>query len=500
MAMLHDRKNIVLSLYVIVLLAIAPLVFWLSNRQGSELLSGKVSQLFSSWWKGTVMSPVSLERKLSRGEEILIAADTNPQKQAGAIAFGKGEYTIAIDRFQKSLTIKRNDPETLIYLNNAKAAKSGKFLRIAAIAPVTSNLNVAKEILRGIAQAQDEINNRGGIDGKLIQVEIANDENNPETAVKVAQHLVKEKEILAVVGHNSSDATVAAAHIYQQGGLVTISPTSVSQELSGIGSFIFRTTPNTRNLADRLADYTINIARKKKVVVCNDSQSEASRSFKDEFTWSLSEKGGRVLATACDFSAKNFNAQELPSQAISDDADAILLIPAVDKIHQAIEVARSNRHRLALLGSHTMYTFETLQEGQQDVKDMVLAAVWSPKIDPQSSFVRNTVKYWGGVGSWRTATSYDATEAIFAALKQDTGRDRIRQTLADSDFSVNGATGIVRFLPSGDRLATGVSVRVQAGKESGTGFDFNLIRPEEKQPQGNGQGQKQGTQQDRTSS
>jgi branched-chain amino acid transport system substrate-binding protein len=498
MAMLYNRKNIVLSLYVIILASIGPLVFWLSNRQGYESLHGQFSQFLSSWWKGSMMSPVSLDRKLSQGEEVLITANTNPQKQAGVIAFGKGDYTMAIDRFQKSLKIERNDPETLIYLNNAKAARSGKILRIATIAPISSNLNVAKEILRGVAQAQDEINNRGGIDGKLIEVEIANDENNPDTAREIAQNLVRDKDILTVIGHNSSDATIAAAPVYQKGGLVTISPTSVAKELSGIGSFIFRTTPNTRNLADRLADYTVRTAHKTKVAICSDSQSEASKSFKEEFIWSLSELGARVAPTVCDFSAKNFNPQELPSQAIGDGADAILLIPAVDKIHQAIEVARANHNRLVLLGSHTMYTFETLQTGQQDVKGMVLAAIWHPDVNPQSSFVRDTIKYWGGAGSWRTATSYDATKVTIEALKQGTQRDRIQQTLANPDFSVNGATGIVRFLPSGDRLATGVSIQIQAGKNSGTGLDFALIRPEPVQPQGDGQGETQSTEQNRT--
>jgi branched-chain amino acid transport system substrate-binding protein len=497
MAMLYDKKNIVLSLYVIVLVSIAPLVFWLSNRQGSKA-NAEISRLVSSWWQGSTMSPTSVDRRLSLGEEVLIAADTNPQKQAGAIAFGKGDYKMAIDKFQQSLTIKRNDPETLIYLNNAKAARSGKILRIAAIAPISSNLNVAKEILRGVAQAQDEINNRGGINGKLIQIEIANDENNPEIAEQIARSLVEDKDILTVIGHNSSNATISAAPIYQKGGLVMVSPTSVAQELSGIGSFIFRTTPNTRNLADSLADYTINVARKRKVVICNDSRSEASKSFEEEYIWSFSKMGGKVATIPCDFSAKTFNAQDLPSQAVSDGADTILLIPEVDKIHQAIEVARANRNRLALLGSHTMYTFESLQAGQQDIKGMVLVTVWHPDLDSQSNFVRNSFKYWGGSGSWRTATSYDATEVTLAALKQGEERDRIQQTFADPDFVVNGATGKVSFLPSGDRLATGVIVQIQAGSKSATGFDFVLIRPEEEQPQGNGKGQQQSTHQNRT--
>ncbi|NJQ97654.1 MAG: ABC transporter substrate-binding protein [Hydrococcus sp. CSU_1_8] len=114
-----------------------------------------------------------------------------------------------------------------------------------------SNLNVAKEILRGVAQAQHEINQKGGIGGKLVQVKIANDENSPEIAKQIAKELVRNKKIIAVIGHNSSDASLAAAPIYQEGELVAISPTSVARELSGIGNYIFRTTPSTRNMLRR---------------------------------------------------------------------------------------------------------------------------------------------------------------------------------------------------------------------------------------------------------
>ena len=169
--------------------------------------------------------------------------------------------------------------------------------------PIGGSLDVAKEILRGVAQAQNEINKRGGITHNgvktLVQVQIANDDNDPEVAQKIAASFVAQPNVIGVVGHNSSSSSIAAAPIYQQGNLVMVSPTSVARELSQAGSYIFRTTPSTRVLAETLADYAANTLHRHKIAVCVDADSPASTSFKDEFSLSLFESGGQVVSADC---------------------------------------------------------------------------------------------------------------------------------------------------------------------------------------------------------
>lgn len=481
--MLQSRNNTVLVIYLIALCLIGPLIFWLSYRGGNASLQATqqtpVGSLFNS-----SKNPAA-QRRMSLGNRVLITADNNPDKQAGVQAFTSRDYEKAVNKFSASLQINRNDPETWIYLNNATAATknnntaSGKsdIIQLGVSVPIGGNLNVAREILRGVAQAQYEVNHNGGVQGKLIQIEIANDDNDPAIAKQIAIEFVKAPRILAVIGHNSSDASIAAAPIYQQGGLVMISPTSVARDLSRIGGYVFRTTPSARAIADVLANYAVKSAHKTKIAICADSRSEASRSFVEEFTFSVFEYGGRVTNTACDFSAPKFNPNNVPSQAISDGADAVLLAPAVNKISSAVDVAQANKGRLALLGSHTLYTFQTLQQGQEDINGIVLAVAWHPTAFPHNPFVANARKFWGGPGSWRTAMSYDATMAASLGLKLSTSREELRRELANSGFSFRGATGTIRFLPSGDRQGQGILVRSQPGQISGTNYDFVPFRP-----------------------
>ncbi|HCF29032.1 MAG TPA: ABC transporter substrate-binding protein [Cyanobacteria bacterium UBA11049] len=473
--MLQSKKNAVLILYLIALCLIGPLIFWLSYR-GGNLSPQSAQRSPNGGFFGSNRNP-AIQKQLSSGGKVLVSADINPDKQAGVQAFAAGDYNTAVDKFTSSLQINRNDPETWIYLENSAAAAISNTIKIGVSVPIGGNLNVAREILRGVAQAQYEINHSGGIGGRLIQVEIANDDNDPTLAKQIAAEFVKDPSVLAVVGHNSSDASIAAAPVYQQGGLVMISPTSVARNLSGSGSYIFRTTPNTRAIADTLARYTVNSAHKTKIAICSDSQAEATQSFKEEFTWALFDYGGKVIDTACNFSAPNFNPIDIPSQAVSNGADAILLAPSVNRINQAVDVARANQRRLDLLGVHTMYTFQTLQQGLADMKGMVLSVAWHPSAIPGSSFPTNAKRFWGGAGSWRTAMAYDATGAIFAGLKPAPTRDKLQKALSNSGFSTKGATGVVQFLPSGDRNMKGILVRVEPGKNSGTGYDFVPFQP-----------------------
>ena len=190
---------------------------------------------------------------------------------------------------------------------------------------------------------------------------------------------------------------------------------------------------------------------------------------------------GEITATECDFGSDNFNSDEIPGKAIADGAEALLLIPSVDKINQALEVARSNQNRLTLLGNHSMYSYETLKVGGSDTNGMILPVAWHPDFTADSSFNTDARKLWGMAGSWRTATAYDAAKALIAGLSRVddsssvAARQQLQTILASSGFSVPGALGNITFQRSGDRLVKAVLVKIQPGKSSGTGYDFKYL-------------------------
>ena len=415
----------------------------------------------------------AIANRISLGNQILVTSQTTPDKQAGVAAFKNKDYSTAIQKFQASLKQNRNDPETIIYLNNATAS-SGSSLKIAVSVPIGSNPNVAQEILRGVAQAQDEINTSGGINGAKLQVEIVNDDNSPEVVREVAKTLTKDASILAVIGHNASNASLEAAPIYQQEKLVMVTPTSFANNLSGFGNYIFRTVPNISIMAAPLAEYAVKTTGKTDIAVCYDSQAPDNISFKDEFVAALTAAGGKLVPTVCDFSLPSFNPESAIADAVSKGAQGLMLAPHIDRIDRAIFLARTNQGKLPLYGSTTMYTFQTLKDGQKSVDGLVLPVPWHPETNPNNPFPRNAVQRWGGKVNWRTATSFDATKAAIAGLLQSTKRDGLQQALRNPNFSAPGASEDVRFLPTGDRAGNPILVQVKLG--GNTGYNFVPLR------------------------
>jgi branched-chain amino acid transport system substrate-binding protein len=490
-------KQAILASSFVIFSLIGPFIFWLSNYESQTTLNSTKIPISTAALKPAQKSssPLSksnsfnfsnlpfsgffgfnkgssLENRISLGEKLLVTVDNSPEKELGIEKFKAGEFEDAIVQFSKSLKVNRNDPESLIYLNNAKAAVSGSFVKVAVSVPIGNNVNVAKEILRGVAQEQDQVNQGNKIPGKLLQVLIANDENDREIGKALATRLSEDSSIVAIIGHQSSDVSVAVAPIYDSKGIVMISPTSYSKDLSGIGKFIFRVTPSSRTFADSLAKYGVQVGRNKKFAICSDSKARASKSFREDFEATVYALGGQITRTVCDFSAADFNQDEVVSQATSDGATSLLLAPGVEQLKKAIAVMRSNRGRLSIIASHSMYTFETLQQGMEAANGVVMEAPWDPATGTDKIYLKNAQQFWGGPGNWRTAMAYDATSIIATGLKTSSSRQGLQKILSNPGFSVKGATGAIQFLPTGDRNKAGTLVKVLPGKISGTGYDF----------------------------
>ncbi len=385
-------------------------------------------------------------------------------------AFAKGDLKEAIAKLQSSLQQNPNDPEARIYLNNAKIGNS-KALKIAVSIPIGSNLNIAQEILRGAAQSQDEANNSGGINGNPIKLVIADDQNKPDIAAQVAKEFTKDNTIIAVMGHNFSEAANAAAEIYQKEGLVAVFPTSGNVENDN--KYIFRVSSSTVSEAKVLAKYakTKNLT---KIAICADSTDRSSRSIQNEFTDSWQKNGGQVAKTTCDFASKDFTPQLIMQQIIAEGADGILLRPNINRIEDATSIAQANQGKLQLMGSSTMYTQKTL-DVRKDASGMVVSAIWHPDFNPRNLFGKNAEKLWNGPVSWRTATSYDSMQVIIAGLKQNPNftRDGLQQFISKQDFLIEGVTGTVKFKPSGERDDENQMILLKVHPANSlTGYDF----------------------------
>ena len=69
-----------------------------------------------------------------------------------------------------------------------------------------------------------DINAAGGIKGEKIVLVQGDDACEPKQAVAVANRLVDEAKVSAVVGHFCSSSTMPASEVYDEAGILTITP------------------------------------------------------------------------------------------------------------------------------------------------------------------------------------------------------------------------------------------------------------------------------------
>ena len=131
-------------------------------------------------------APEATRSQASVGDRLIISDTTTPGKQAGIAAIHRKDYTNAQTSLKASLNTTANDPEARIYLNNA-IALSGRYFKLAVVIPGESDLGMSKEILRGVAQSQQEINDNGGVNGNKIVYAVVVDNDNANTGKDVAR-------------------------------------------------------------------------------------------------------------------------------------------------------------------------------------------------------------------------------------------------------------------------------------------------------------------------
>jgi branched-chain amino acid transport system substrate-binding protein len=415
-----------------------------------------------------------LPNRFSTGERLLTPsaagdAALQAQRQAGATAFAAKNYAQAVAEFEAVLKAKRNDPESLIYLNNAQIADRPAY-EIAVSVPIGGTLDTALEMLRGVAQAQTEFNSQNP--AVPLKVLISDDGYSPAIARQIATALVDNPNVLGVVGHHSSDMSLAAGEVYTQGKLAMISPVSTSVKLSNFSPYVFRTVPSDFVAARALARYMVSQNQQKAAVFFN-SQSAYSQSIKSEFGSALSLEGGQVVSEF-DLSSPSFDPTSSFRQAVQQGATTLALLPDSGQLDRALQVVQVNQRQLKILGGDSVYSPKLLAISGAAAEDTVIAVPWHILANQNSPFVKLSRQLWGADVNWRTTMSYDATTAFIAALtaQPNPTRESVQAALSNANFLVTNGSGSVKFLPSGDRNQPIQLVTVAPGRRSGYSYDF----------------------------
>jgi branched-chain amino acid transport system substrate-binding protein len=164
-------------------------------------------------------------------------------------------------------------------------------IKLGVAGPITGpNAAFGAQLKNGVEQAVEDINAAGGILGQKITVSIGDDVSDPKQGVSVANKFVGDG-VKFVVGHFNSGVTIPASEVYQENGMVVITPSATNPKLTERKMWnVFRTCGRDDQQGAVAADYIVKNMKGKKVAVVHD-KTTYGQGLADETKKAMNAKG-----------------------------------------------------------------------------------------------------------------------------------------------------------------------------------------------------------------
>jgi len=139
----------------------------------------------------------------------------------------------------------------------------------------------------------DEVNARGGVLGRQVQLLVEDEECKPEKAANIAAKLVS-SGVHVVLGHICSGATKAALGTYRDAKIIVMSPSATNPDLTQSGDYpnFYRTIASDDLQAKLGVDFTLDTLKKKKIAVLHD-KGDYGKGFAEFAKKFIDESGGK---------------------------------------------------------------------------------------------------------------------------------------------------------------------------------------------------------------
>jgi branched-chain amino acid transport system substrate-binding protein len=363
---------------------------------------------------------------------------------------------------------------TLLLLGCEKASTVDKgdsgdlTVRIGASAPLTGpQAHLGKDNENGTRMAIDDANAKGiSIGGRKVHFELVSedDQADPKTATIVAQKLV-DNRVSGVIGHMNSGTSIPAAKIYNDNGIVQISPSATAVAYTAQGfKTAFRVMANDAQQGRVLGEYAAKILGAKKIAVIDD-RTAYGQGLADEFIKAAQANGAEIVTheytndKAMDFTAV--------LTAVKGKKPDLLFYGGMDA--QGGPMAKQLR-ALAIKskfmtgdGSSTP-EFIKLAGDAADGAYSSLPGVPLDKMPGGKAFADRFIAKYGPIQLY-APYCYDAVNVMIAAMQKTGSADPAKYLPALANTSYDGVTAKIQFDIKGDLTGGAITVyQVQHGR------------------------------------
>lgn len=333
-----------------------------------------------------------------------------------------------------------------------------EILKVGVQAPITgSYANEGQGIDNATRLLAEQINAKGGVLGKQIEVITCDDEGTAMKAAICAKDLVNKGVKMVIGSYTSTCAEAAQATYYRAGVLQTSDGTSDTLTQHGYWTFFRNSFPNSAE-ATFAADYFVNVKKYERIAVLSDFSSYAD-GLANAVVEAIKEAGGNVVAREkVKAGAQNFT--PVLTQLKSKNPDVIFFAGYYSDGGMIRAQQKALGIKADFVGGDANDNPDFIKLAGESAAGAYIINVPTPELLPYDlakDFLASYKEKYGTMppSIW-TLLNVDGMRAFIHAIEENQSFDTKKaadylHTLKDYP----GITGPISFAPDGNRVGSG---------------------------------------------
>ena len=268
----------------------------------------------------------------------------------------------------------------------AAAGAANAQVKFGVQGPITGpNAAFGAQLKNGAQQAVDDINAAGGINGQKLTVQFGDDVSDPKQGVSVANKFSADG-VKFVVGAFNSGVTMPSSEVYQENGIVQVTPASTNPQITERKMWnIFRTCGRDDQQGAVAGAYILKQFKGKKVAVVHD-KTTYGKGLADETIKAMGKGGMKpVLYEGINVGEKDFSA--LVSKIKQSGADLVYWGGLHTEGGLIVRQMRDQGVKSPLMGADGITTDEFAQVGGPGVEGTLMTFPPDPRNNPNAKAV-----------------------------------------------------------------------------------------------------------------
>ncbi len=317
----------------------------------------------------------------------------------------------------------------------------------------------------GAQLAVDEINQRGGVNGRPIKLIIKDDKGDPEIARQVDKQLI-DQGVVAIIGHTTSGQTAAVLDQINEAKVVLLSPTSSSTLFSGRADYFFRVMPGNELMGTSIANRIYNKHGVQQLTGVYDSGNQAFSGTLWEAVKTEFESLGGDASQVFTFTGGQTDLEDLMLQVSATQPEALIFIASAVDTALMAQYIRQDHPEILLFSSTWAQTDELLEKGGHAVEGLEMSAVYNPQHPSKTyqEFARRFENRYNRQPGLATSHAYEAVLVLAHALEQTNGQAKNLPQALTAINNLQGVQGTISIDEYGDVIREVYIVQVKDGQ------------------------------------